>query len=97
MPNRLNVPVSEQPLVTLRSWVLQETDTGEQHFVGCCIEGQEGRVTSSIGRFEVNTRVGITRTGRSIFPSQTAGTAQALNEQAPPQLRASQPTRETAD
>ncbi len=65
MPVWRTVPVSKQNMLTLVSWSIRETETGERHFVGFCIEGQEGRVSSSIERFDVDTREGITRTGRS--------------------------------
>ncbi|SPA09790.1 conserved hypothetical protein [Cupriavidus taiwanensis] len=56
--------VDEQPDITLQRWRVYETDHGEHHFVGYCIENGAGRVSSAITSFDAKSRAGITRSGR---------------------------------
>ncbi|NOV23397.1 hypothetical protein E5S69_07565 [Cupriavidus necator] len=56
--------VDEQPDITLRRWRVYETELGEHHFVGYCVENESGRVSSAIVSFDAKSRAGITRSGR---------------------------------
>lgn len=56
--------IEERPVVTLRDWMVYETQTGERHFVGLCLESGSGRVSSAIRTFDLETRAGKTRSGR---------------------------------
>ncbi len=57
--------VVEEPDLSLESWQVFETNTGERHLVGYCIERWEGRATSAIVAFDAVNRVVITKSGRS--------------------------------
>lgn len=57
-------PVEEQPELTLHSWRVFETETGERHLVGWCEESHEGRVSSAIEGFDAQGRRAVTRSGR---------------------------------
>lgn len=65
MPIWKTQPVSEQPELTLIRWSVLERETGERHFVGYCIENQEGRVSSAIRAFDADTFFGVTDSGRT--------------------------------
>lgn len=56
--------VEERPQVTLAQWSVYETERGEHHFVGRCMDSDSGRVSSAIASFDMVTRVGTTRSGR---------------------------------
>jgi len=56
--------VDEQPDITLQCWRVYETERGEHHFVGYCIENESGRVSSAIVSFDAKSGAGITRSGR---------------------------------
>lgn len=57
-------PIDVQPLVTLERWRVRETRLGQRHFVGYCVENQEGRVSNAIQTFDIGARVGVTSSGR---------------------------------
>ncbi|MDR3383750.1 hypothetical protein [Cupriavidus basilensis] len=56
--------VEERPQVTLSHWTVYETDRGERHFVGRCMDSNSGRVSSAISSFDMEARTGTTRSGR---------------------------------
>jgi hypothetical protein len=56
--------VENQPEITLCSWRVYETERGEHHFVGYCVENESGRVSSAIVTFDAKVRTGVTRSGR---------------------------------
>lgn len=58
------IPVQNQPLLTLRNWAVIELPDETRHFVGYCLENREGRVSSEIESFAVETLTGTTGTGR---------------------------------
>lgn len=60
-------PVDEQPLLTLERWRVYETNRGERHFIGYCVEAHDGRVTTAILAFDANTKTGATASGRRYF------------------------------
>lgn len=66
-------PVEEQPRLTLEPWTVYETETGELHLVGHCLETGEGRVSSAIIRFDPKTMTAVTRSGRLYLLQGTAG------------------------
>jgi hypothetical protein len=53
-----------QPEITLTNWRIFESDKGERHFVGYCLEDRSGRVSSAIEGFDPRTQRGVTRSGR---------------------------------
>jgi hypothetical protein len=57
-------PVSQQPHVTLIRWSVIEVDDKERHFVGRCLESDDGRVSSAIESFDAKAMRGVTRSGR---------------------------------
>jgi len=65
--------VDDQPEITLRSWRVYETERGEHHFIGYCVENESGRVSSAIVSFDAKTRAGITRSGRRYVLSEEPG------------------------
>ena len=64
MPMWRASPVSVEPEVVLVSWSVVEAQTGERHFVGYCVRNRQGRVSSAIKSFNLQTRQGVTRSGR---------------------------------
>jgi hypothetical protein len=54
------IPVTEQPALTLSGWGVMQMPEGGRHFVGWCIENQEGRVSSTIREFDPETLKGVT-------------------------------------
>lgn len=58
------IPVHYQSSLTLQKWAIVELRDKTRHFIGYCIENCEGRVSSEIESFDVNTLTGITCTGR---------------------------------
>jgi len=56
--------VDVQPLITLKRWRVRETSSGQQYFVGYCVENNENRVSSAIQSFDRGTGVGVTASGR---------------------------------
>lgn len=56
--------VDEQPLLTLERWRVYETNRGDRHFIGYCVETHDGRVTTAILSFDAGTKTGITMSGR---------------------------------
>lgn len=64
MPIWKTLPVTGQFHLTLVRWRIFETERGERHFVGHCLEHERGRVSSAIERFDADTGRGITRSGR---------------------------------
>jgi hypothetical protein len=73
MPIWKTPPVSVQPELTLIRWSVFETETGERHFVGYCIENREGRVSSAICAFDPKRFCGVTQSGRAYKLSGPAG------------------------
>jgi len=65
--------VDDQPEITLRGWRVYETERGEHHFVGYCVENESGRVSSAIVSFDDKSRAGITRSGRRYVLSGEPG------------------------
>jgi len=65
--------VDDQPEITLRSWRVYETERGEHHFVGYCVENESGRVSSAILSFDAKARAGITRSRRRYLLSGEPG------------------------
>lgn len=65
--------VDEQPDITLQCWRVYETERGEHHFVGYCIENESGRVSSAIVSFDAKSGAGITRSGRRYVLSGEPG------------------------
>lgn len=65
--------VEDQPEITLRGWRVFETERGEHHFVGYCVENESGRVSSAITSFDAKSRTGITRSGRRYILSGEPG------------------------
>jgi len=65
--------VDEQPDITLQYWRVYETERGEHHFVGYCIENESGRVSSAIVSFDAESAAGITRSGRRYVLSGEPG------------------------
>ncbi len=57
-------PVTDLPHLTLIRWRILETERGERHFVGHCLEHEKGRVSSAIDRFDAEAGRGLTRSGR---------------------------------
>lgn len=57
-------PVAQQPHVTLIRWSVVETERKERHFVGRCVETDDGRVSSAIQSFDRKTMQGVTHSGR---------------------------------
>lgn len=68
-------PVSEEPSITLTSWMIIETVEPEpsRHFVGYNDAGREGRVSSPIVTFDAETMRGQTHTGRVYELSGSSG------------------------
>lgn len=64
MPIWKTLLVTDPPHLTLIWWRIFETERGERHFVGYCLENEEGCVSSAIERFDAATGRGITRSGR---------------------------------
>lgn len=60
-------PVDEQPLLTLERWRVYETNRGERHFIGYCVEARDGRVTTAVVSFDAGTKTGVTASGRRYF------------------------------
>jgi hypothetical protein len=56
--------VSVMPRSTLRRWQAYETQAGEVHLVGWCVEAFEGRTSSAVEAFDPKTRCCRTRSGR---------------------------------
>ena len=56
--------VDAQPLLTLERWRVYETNRGDRHFVGYCVETHDGRVTTAILSFNASTKTGVTTSGR---------------------------------
>lgn len=58
------LPVADNPVLTLHSWSVFQTELGERHFVGYNDAGREGRVSSVITEFDKKTMIGRTQSGR---------------------------------
>lgn len=56
--------VARQPALTLVRWRVLETETGERHLTGWCVENREGRVSSLIRTFDPTNGRAVTRSGR---------------------------------
>ena len=56
-------PADEVLSIILERWLVIETGTGELHFVGHNIKGT-GRVSSPIVRFDIESMIGLTLSGR---------------------------------
>ncbi|MBP0638010.1 hypothetical protein [Cupriavidus sp. AcVe19-6a] len=56
--------VEADPEIVLRKWRVFATERGEHHFVGQNVESSNGRVSSAIIKFDRETRIGTTRSGR---------------------------------
>lgn len=57
-------PVGAEPVLTLCSWSVFQTEQGERHLVGYNDRSREGRVSSAIVSFDKRTMTGRTRSGR---------------------------------
>lgn len=64
MPICPSRPVNVQPTVWLERWRVLETDLGTRHFTGYSVEDRIGRASSPIESYDIDTRSGITRSGR---------------------------------
>jgi len=62
-----------EPKLSLANWQVYETETGECHLVGYCVERFEGRVSSAITAFDPASRCVVTRSGRSYRLHGTPG------------------------
>jgi len=56
--------VDGEPEIRLCHWIVYETERGERHFVGQHVDAGTGRVSSAIQTFDVESRTGVTRSGR---------------------------------
>ncbi len=65
--------VEERPQITLGHWTVYETERGERHFVGRCMDSGSGRVSSAIESFDAAARTGTTRSGRTYVLSGGPG------------------------
>lgn len=57
-------PVLESPDVTLSHWQVVELPDGDRHFIGYNTIELAGRVSSKIVKFDKDTKIGTTRSGR---------------------------------
>ncbi|WP_084402526.1 hypothetical protein [Cupriavidus sp. amp6] len=73
MPVWSVIGVDEQPDITLQRWRVYETERGQHHFVGYCVENHSGRVSSAIVSYDAKSRAGITRSGRRYVLSGAPG------------------------
>lgn len=65
MPIWTATPVSETPHIVLTDWqIVQVEPYATRHFVGYNQTEQEGRVSSAIVRFDLEKRIGVTKSGR---------------------------------
>lgn len=61
------LPVEDEPVVTIIDWRIFEVSVSgrkTRHFVGYSTKESEGRVSSAIQNFDINTMKGITNSGR---------------------------------
>ncbi len=56
---------SIEPELTLANWQVYQTETGDCHLVGYCLERGEGRVSTAITAFDPVSCCALTRSGRS--------------------------------
>jgi len=56
--------VDDDPVVSLESWSIRESNTGARHFVGFNLAERDGRVSTAIISFDSIMRTGVTATGR---------------------------------
>ncbi|MGE8165981.1 hypothetical protein ACQKRQ_38300 [Paraburkholderia sp. NPDC080076] len=56
--------VDDDPVVSLESWSIRESNTGARHFVGFNLAERDGRVSTTIISFDSTTRTGVTASGR---------------------------------
>ena len=64
MPVWRPTPVDAAPQLDMRSWMLIRTECGDVHLVGYNVTESEGRVSSPLVAFDVETRTAVTRSGR---------------------------------
>lgn len=64
MPMWKIAPVSDSPGVRLRDWRILELPNGNRHFAGADATDGTGRVSSLIVEFDMEKKVGRTRSGR---------------------------------
>ena len=64
MPIWMTTPVGQQPMLHVTSWRIYETEVGERHVVGWCVENREGRVSSAIVSFDLAEGQCTTDSGR---------------------------------
>lgn len=58
-------PVITQPTLSIQHWAVVELPDKNRHFIGFCIENQEGRVSSEIEALDPETMVAVTGSGRT--------------------------------
>lgn len=61
------LPVKDEPSVTITDWRIYEVDAAgrkTRHFIGYNDSEREGRVSSAIQNFDINTMKGTTNSGR---------------------------------
>lgn len=64
MPIWRTRPVEQIPKIEMASWMFIRTELDVVHHVGRNVTEDEGRVSSRVVSFDVNTRVAVTHTGR---------------------------------
>jgi len=58
------IPVSNQPELVLTEWSIILVNQTDWHFVGYAPANAEGRVSSKVDEFDLERRVGRTKSGR---------------------------------
>lgn len=58
------LPIIDDPEITLVRWSIWETGSGQRHFIGFNPAGKEGRVSSYIKEFDMDSMCGVTSSGR---------------------------------
>ena len=56
--------VQQQAEIELVQWGIAQVENGDWHFVGYNITDYEGRVSSRIVRFDLDSMIGVTASGR---------------------------------
>ncbi len=65
MPIWCVAAVNEQPEIILCDWRVVQIEDGSRHFVGYNVVDREGRVSTDIVKFDPETMIGVTRSGRA--------------------------------
>lgn len=56
--------IQTQPTLTIQHWAVVELPDKNRHFIGYCLQNQEGRVSSEIESLNFETMVAVTSSGR---------------------------------